>query len=442
MMEQKVKKAYRRIEKYLANTSWMMSEKILNLGLSFLVMIFMTRYLGPDQYGILAYAISLVSLFSVAGHVGLNGLVVRELVTFPDAQDEVMGTSFMLKGVGYLVGLILLLSFTFLTEEYQSMGFWILIILAISLLFLPLDIIDFWFQSQLEAKYTAISRAASLISSSMIRLAFVFFGTNLIYFAYANLIQAAFTALFLLFFYQNKSKLSITKWRASLTRAKELLSQGWMIFLGSIFAVIYLKIDQVMIKWLIGNDEVAFYAVSASLSEAWYFIPVAITASFFPKLIELKKTNSSLYDRRFQQIFDLLFITAFIVAVVVSIVAEPVINLMFGEAYKSSAAILVVHIWASLFIFMRAAFSKWILIEQALMFSLVTQGLGALVNIALNLFLIPEYGGLGAAYATLFSYMMASYVALAFHSKTRKVFWMMSLAVISPLRYSFPKKTH
>lgn len=435
LMLNKLPMFYSRIQVYLENTSWIMAEKFLNMSISFLVMILVARYLGPEQFGIFAYGISLVALFAIAGHVGLSGLVVRELVKHPQTKEEIMGTSFALKGLGYLVGLILLLLFAFLTEANNSPEFWIVIILAISLLFQPFDVIDYWFQSRLEAKYTAISRTIGLLASSVIKVLLVVASADLIVFGLAHIVQSLIAAILLLLFYRYKSNLSVKDWRVSLSRARELFSQGWVVFLGSIFAVIYLRVDQVMLKWLVGTEAVGVYAVAATLSEAWYFVPVAIVGSFFPKLLELKNSNPNLYRKRLQQIFDLLFIIALVVAVIVTLLAQPIISIVFGVSYIYSSDILVVHIWAALFIFMRAAFSKWILIENVLIFSLITQGMGAVANVLFNLWLIPKYGGIGAAYATLFSYSMASYLALIFYGKTRPVFWMMSLSIVSPLRY-------
>lgn len=439
-MINKLKTFYKRIQIYLANTSWIMAEKIAVMGLAFAVTVVLARYLGPEQFGILAYAISLVSLFAVAGQVGLSGLVVRELVKDPENKNTIMGTSFVLKGLGYLIGFSLVLTTAFLTEPFGSVEFWVLLIIAFSLIFKPLDVIDFWFQSFLQAKYIAISATVAAVISSALKLLLVFLGAQLVLFAVASLIQAVIGAILLISFFVTKSKLKVTDWQFSKDKAKELFSQGWVVFLGSIFAVIYLKVDQVMLKWLVGTEEVGIYALAASLSEAWYFVPAAIVASFFPKLIKLKQESPKQYHHRLQQLFDFLFVIALVVAVLVTLLAQPIISTLFGEAYLGAIPILVVHIWAALFIFMRAAFSKWILIENVLMFSLITQGLGALANVALNFWLIPLYGGLGAAYATLFAYAMASYIALLFHTKTRVVSFMMTKSFFAPIRYILLRK--
>jgi len=426
---------YRRVQVYLENTLWVISEKLFQMGLSVLVIILLARYLGPEQFGILSYGLSVISIFAMAGHVGLSGLVVRELVKNPDRQEEVLGTSIVLKGIGYFIGFLLLLVFAFISEPEYSIGFWVLIILSFSILFRPIDVIDFWFQSRLEAKFTAISKMIALLVSSLLTIALVFSEVELVLFTLPIVIQSILTAILLLVFYKYKSVIGGGKWCFSSTKAKELIKQGVLVFLGSIFAVVYLKVDQVMLKWMVGVEEVGIYSVASTLSEAWYFLPVAIVSSLFPKLINLRESNPLMYKARLQQIFDLLFLIAMVIATIVSFVADPLIEYLFGKAFHDSGEVLVIHIWAAVFIFMRAAFSKWILIENVLIFSLITQGLGAMSNIILNWFFIPTYGAVGAAYATLISYAVSSYLALIFYSRTREVFVMMSLAILSPLRY-------
>ncbi len=430
---------YTKVKKYLHNTLWIMGDKITNLGVGFLVTVVVARYLGPEDFGIFSYAISVAALFSAAGHMGLSGLVVREIVKKPDERGVTLGTTLALKFIGMALGYTLLLIYAMAYEGVSSIEFTAVAIAGAVLLFKPFDIIDFWFQAFVQARYVTYARLTGLAVSSVLKLLFVFLGFSVVYFVAANLIQAIAIAIAFLFVYKIKSSLKVAEWRFSWAKAKELFSQGCVIYLGSIFAVIYLKVDQVMLRWFEGSEAVGIYAVAAQLSEAWYFVPVAIVASFFPKLIKLKEENPEQFNKRLQQLFDLLFILALGVAIVMTLLSEWIITLFFGAYYIDSASVLVIHIWAAIFIFMRAAFSKWILIENALVFSLITQGAGALVNVALNYFLIPSFGVQGAAYATLISYAFASFFSLLIYSKTRPVFIMMLKSIFSPFRYSIVK---
>ena len=403
--------------------------------LSFGVSILLARYFGPELFGVWSYALSLVGLFAIAGHMGLSGLAVRELVSGSEIVHETLGTVFVLKLLGMCAGVTLLLLYTFTYETVGSVEFWVLLIAGLSLSLRAFNVIQFWFESQVQARYAAIAQLVTLFFVAGYKIALILSDTTLVLFASSAVLEAALSAILLVAVYRKTTGASPLSWKFSGVRAKKFLKKGGLIFLGSIFAMIYMKIDQVMLRWLVGPSEVGVYAVAARLSEIWYFIPTAIVASFFPRLISLGKQNEDLFNHRLQQVFDLLFVIALCVAICVSLCSSPLINLLFGESYGKSATILNIHIWAGLFIFMRAALSKWILIEDLLVFSLVTTSFGALFNVALNFLLIPEFEGVGAAWATLISYSIASYFTLILSRRTRKMFMMMTIAAVSPIRY-------
>jgi len=397
-----------------------------------------TRYLGPERFGMLSYAISLTALFASASHMGLGGLVVREIVKNKEERSVILGTSLALKMIGALLGYALLMLYAYKSEGWLTENFYLILLVSTTMLVLPFSgIITFWFESQVQGKYISVAQLSGALSGAALKVLFVVLGASLTYFAFAHIVQSLITGALLLFLFQKRSIFSIASWKFSVDKAKELLASGWVIFLGSFFAVIYLKIDQVMLRWMVGDTAVGVYSVASTMSEVWYFIPTAIVASFFPRLIELKKEDSGLYHKKLQQIFDILFIIALAVAIAVNLLAPHLIGLLFGAVYQDAGAILVIHVWAALFIFMRAALSKWILVENLLVFSMITQGFGALVNVILNFYLIPLFGGQGAAIATLISYATASYFSLLVTPKSREVFVMMSRAMLSPVRLPY-----
>lgn len=419
---------------YIKNTFWLLAEKLLRLTAGLFVGVLVARYLGSEQYGILAYALSLVAIFNSVIHMGLGGLVVRELVKKPEQIQETLGTVFVLKCSASVVATAGFILVVYISEIVYSPQFWSLLIASAAILFQPFQVIDFWFEAQVQGCNSALVKSCALLITSILKIALVFSGAQLLAFVFASTLEAVFLAIFFVWVYISKAKLSLLSWRASKTTAKTLLGQSWLVMVGSFFAIIYLKIDQVMLKWLSGANEVGVYAVAAQLSEVWYFVPVSIVASFYPKLIKLKEDNTSAYNKRMQQIYDLLCFLGFTLALATTFVAQPLINLLYGAQYQEAGVVLAIHIWAGVFIFMRALLSKWILIENELVFSLLTQGFGAVANVLLNLYLIPLYGMYGAAIATLISYAVASYFALLFYQKTRPVFWMMTKSLFFPLR--------
>ncbi|WP_198597269.1 flippase [Gracilimonas amylolytica] len=420
------------VRKYTLNTSWMMGEKILAIALTMVTSIIVARYLGPEKFGILSYAISLSSLFAIATHMGLSGLAVRELVNKPKETPELMGSIFGVKFIGAMIAFTGYLVFINLFSDKSSTEFWVLILVSVTIFLKPFEVFDYWFQAKVKAKYSSIVRSVSITAVSILKIILVITSAGLLEIAATYVVQTVIVITLFTYFFIKKADIQIRNWSFNINKVKELLGEGWMLMLGAIFAMVYLKIDQIMLRWIVGADEVGIYSVAARISEAWYFIPTIIVSSIFPKLLELKKENPEKFHRRLQQLFNFLFLIALGLAILISFISTPLIETLYGLEYQKAAIILSIHIWAGVFIFMRAAFSKWVLVEDAVAFSLITQGLGALVNIILNIILIPYFQGFGAAVATICSYSMASYIALLFYKKSRPVFWMMTKAIFSP----------
>jgi len=189
-----------------------------------------------------------------------------------------------------------------------------------------------------------------------------------------------------------------------------------------------------MLSQMTTDTIVGIYSVAVRLSEVWYFIPIAIVSSFFPSLLKAKAQGIEIYHSKLQKIYDLLVYIALILAIPITFLGTPFIKLLYGDAYEEAGQILSIHIWASVFIFMRSLLSKWLIAENLFVFSFVTHTSGAVVNILLNLILIPQLGGIGAAIATLISYATASYFSLFLNSKTWDMAMMMTKALIVPIR--------
>jgi len=428
---------YKRYSKYVSNTLWIFSGKIIGIGLSFISVVLVARHLGPQDFGSLSYALSAIGIVAVVGHLGLSGLVVRDLVKHPDECNTILGTVGFLKIAAMGCGYIIIALVIGVLEGFNNIEFCLVAISGSSLLLLPSETINFWFQSCVQAKYTSSVDIISGLSATALKVLLAIGGFSVIYFSFVPVLNALISACLLIVLYNKTSEIKLAHWKVSISKAKELISQSWMIYLGSFFAVIYLKVDQLMLRWLANTNEVGQYAVASQISEAFYFIPTAIVVSFFPRLISLHKQSILLFNLRLQHLFDSLTALSLVLIIAVSISFQHLLPILFGAAYSGSISILIVHIWSGVFIFQRALFSKWILIEGLLEFSLITQGFGALANIGLNFLLIPKLGGIGAAYATLFSYATASFLSLFFYKKTRPVFWQMTLAFLSPIRYSF-----
>lgn len=421
--------------KALKNTNWLMLEKLLLLPLGLVLNVLLARHLGVEQLGHYSYILSLIFLVGPVATMGLGSLITRELVNHPNDKASILGASLLVRLMGCLVVMLGLFGYACFQSKQEQQ--WLLI-LGVAQVFSAFSFIDFFFQAKLTVKYSAFARLGTQIILFALRLTAILLDSSLQIFIWLFAVELLVNAVLFVGFYWYSSG-SPTRWILDFKRAKGLLSQSYLLIFSGIAAVIYLKIDMVMLAKIAGHGETGLYAVASRLSEIWYFIPAAMVSSFFPMLLKSRQQDTELYKRKLQKLCDLLFIMSVVVILPVVWLSAPVIELLYGRDYVAASSILSVHIFAGVFIFMRALLSKWLIAEDLLRFSLISQGLGAVSNVAFNFLFIPKYGAIGAAWATLISYACASYFALFFSSHTRSFAFIMTRAMTFPLRLVFQR---
>ena len=422
------------LRKIIGNTGWLFGEYGLKLVVGSIVGVLLARYLGPEQFGIYNYALAFVVLLEPISSLGLNAIITRNIVRNPEAKEEILGTAFAMRLIGGFLSLIIIVSLNWLLQPDNLLLILFVGLLSIGNLFKAFQVIDFWFQSQVLSKYVVIAKSLTLLISFAIKITLIFVEAPLIAFIAASAIELIFIGVGLVIAYQICGQ-KILDWRFKFTCGQKLILRSWPLIISGFGAALYLKIDQIMLAQFVTKTDLGIYAVAASISEIWYFIPRAIVSSIFPSLLKTREESPKNYNNKLQKLYDFLFCTSLLITVPVTFAATPLLTVLYGQAYRQAGLILSIHIWASLFIFMRAALSKWLIAEDLLKFSLVTHGLGAIANVTLNLFLIPKLGGIGAAIATVISYAVASYLALFIHPKTYHTARMMTLALTSPIRF-------
>lgn len=430
-------------KKALTNTAWLFSEKIITLGITFVVNVFLARYLAPEQYGQYNFVLSFLALITPFTSLGLNALVTREIVN-GRGQHKVLTCSLALRVIGGIIGavlsIILLIAFSASIKVVNTDWLLIAAIINIPSAFY---VIEFYFQAEVASKYLVFIRVSTLIISSLAKISGLFFQLDLGFFIWVFFVEfivraALYVCGYLYYNRQFKQPITQQSFQWDSSYSLELLGQSKWLILSGFMSVIYLKIDQIMLGQMSGASELGIYSVAAKLSEVWYFFPVALTASFFPKLLK-SRNNKEHYTKQLEYLCATLLWMAIIIAIFVTLLGPWLVPFAFGDAYSLSVGILNVHIWAGCFIFMRALLSKWLIAEGLLKFSLVSHGIAAIVNITLNYILIPEFGGMGAAVATLISYASSSYFVLWLQPRTRFMAVIMSKSVFFPFHFVFSK---
>ncbi|MEW2921825.1 flippase [Muricauda sp. ANG21] len=413
--------------RYLKNTSWLMGEKVLRLLIALSVGVWVTRYLGPEQFGILSYAQSFVGIFSALSSLGLNDIIIRELVKSEDRKELILGSSFGLQTLGSSV-IMLILIVNIYYNDNEPLTNKIIIILGLLTFVNSFNVIASYFHSQVKSRFYAMAGLVGVFISALLKVYLILGGYSLIYFVYVLAFDVIFLCSGLVWFYM-KSGQSLFAWKFSWPMAKNLLKDAWPLILSGIIVSIYMKIDQVMIKEYLGNSEVGQYSAAVRLSEAWYFIPTIICSSLFPAIINAKLKDDTLYMERLQKLYNLMVVLGAVIIVPVLLFSDWMINILYGEAFQRSAGVLNIHILGSVFVFLGVANQKWFISENFQAYNIICLGIGMLANIALNILMIPKMGIMGAAYATLVSQFMASVLAPVLFTKTRNSFYMMLKAL-------------
>ena len=417
------------LRKVIANTTWLFADKILQLGVGLLVGLWVARYLQPERFGLLNYAIATAGLFAPIASLGLSSIVIRDLSRDSSNKEEILGTAFVLKNIGSLIALFLTVGTVIILNPTEPDTQLLVVIAAFVTLFQPFETIDFWFQSQVQSKYTVMSTNGAYLIMSIVKVTLINLRASLIAFSWIFSAEYALRALGFVIVYQANGN-QILRWRFSQKLAWELLKQSWPMILSDFMIFIYMQIDQIMIKQLTSAEELGLYAAAVKVSGLWYFVPMAIVGSVFPSIVKAKDSSETLYTDRLQKLLYLMSLISYAVAIPVTLFAQPIVTLLYGKNYLGAAPSLAVLIWAGLFVCLGIARNTWLIAEGLLNFSAATTAVGAVVNIILNFILIPRYGGLGAGIATLIAQMTASYLAHALYPQTRKMFWMQTKALL------------
>jgi len=421
------------VRRILSNTGWLFIDRIVRMGLGLLVGLWVARYLGPEQFGIFNYATAFITIFSVIASMGLETSVVRDLVRNPENAPEILGTTFVLRLLGAVTAYGAACATIWIMHPQDPVTVWAVAILGAGMIFQATDTIDLWFQAKVRAKFTVIAKSAAFFALSLAKVALILNGAPLLAFVWAGLTELALGMAALCLSYHIAGG-EFRAWRFSTAQAIAQLKDGWPLVLSAFSVIIYMKIDQVMLGGMRGNAEVGIYSAAVRLSEVWYFIPTAIATSVYPTIVASKEVDEGLYLNRIQMLYDYTVWIFLIIAAPISLLSGPLVTLLFGPDYREAGIILAIHIWSSIFVSLGVARGKWLVTEGLMRFAMLTQMMGCISNILLNLLLIPKMGGTGAAIATLISYAIASYLSCFFHPKTWHAGRMLTLALVAPVR--------
>jgi len=393
--------------RYFKNSSWMLTEYALKIISAIFVSIYVARYLGPENFGVLSYVLAIVAIFMAISRLGMESILVRDLAKHPEQSKAYMGTAFSLMFVTAIISVIVLSMMTYFVESDSQIKLYIWII-STGLIFQAFLAIDYSFQAQVKAKYSSIAKSFALAISSIIKIYLVGIQADLLLFAIAYALDYFVVAFMLINTYIIKKQPSfLLAYNKKLV--KPLLKSAWPMMLSAIAAMLYMRIDQIMIKEMLDAHQLGLYAAATKIYEGWIIVPYVLCISLLPAIVAFKSSVPEKYEENFTKLFALVFWTGIIVAVIATLGGEWIIRLTFGEAFVGASSVLAIVMWTAAFTSLGTVSARYLTVEGMEKKITLRTFVALFVNVILNLILIPNYGINGAAIATFITLLISSY---------------------------------
>jgi O-antigen/teichoic acid export membrane protein len=405
------------------NIGWLFFDKVMRMGVGLLVTLWVARYLGPQQFGLLNFGLAFVALFGTIGTLGLPSIAVRDIVQAPSRADETLGTTLLLQLMGGTTAFLASVGTIGLLRPEDPTATAIVAILGAGLVFKSAESLKYWFEARVQSKYPVWVENAIFVGASAGKIVLIIGQASVVAFAWLALGQVAAVAIGLVMLYSVKGG-ELLLLRPAVPRAISLLKDSWPLALAGVSVMIYMRIDQIMLGQLDSDRSVGIYSAAVRISEVWYFIPTVVVASVFPAIVNAKAKGEELYMRRLQQLHDLLVIITLAVAVPMTFLSTWVVVGLFGHEFAAAGPVLAIHIWSAVFVSLSIASGKWFIIENRQILTFQRAIVGAGVNVGLNMVWIPAAGSIGAAYATVVSYAVSALLVDLLQSETRPLFLM------------------
>jgi PST family polysaccharide transporter len=399
----------------LYNSGWLLFDKIARLLLGLLVGAWVARYLGPVAYGEVAYVLAYLAFFQVAVTLGLDGIVVRDLAKPRSSAGTLLGSVLLMRfGVGFMAWIVAV-SIMIFTKGWHDQSVVLVAIAGGALVFQTTDTIDLWFQSQSQSRRTVIAKLGSYFFSNGIRVVLVFAHASLTWFVCVVLVDAIVSSVGLVLVYRKTVRNVYWVWNYEV--AKKLIKESWPYMVSGLFVIIYMRIDQIMIREMLGSKDLGLYAVILPISSAWNVIPIVICSSLAPYISRIKFENEKKYYYSLLHVFRFFLILGILLSIVIAFLSEPIVGVLYGSAYAGAGSVLAIHIFTNVPVFMGVAQGLWFTNENRTSVLMRNTMVGGVVAIMANYFLLPSMGVKGAAVSAVLSFFASGIFLNLFGAK-------------------------
>ena len=409
------------------NAGWLIGGKVVQMVINLLVGLLTARYLGPSGYGLINYAAAYTGFFTAFCTLGINSVLVKEFVDNRGREGEILGTSLVLRALSSFLSAITIISIVSIVDRNEPTTILVVALCSIGVVFHVFEVFHYWFQSRLASKTSAICTLAAYIVTAAYRVVLLVLGAEVEWFALATSVDYICLAVLLLLAYRKHQGGAL---RVSLPYARTLLSKSCHFILSSLMVAVYVQTDKIMLKQMVGEAEVGYYATASTTAVVWCFILQAIVDSCYPGIAQAYSSDREEFKRRCRQLYAIIFYVSVTASLLYTLLARPLIRIMYGEAYLPAVAPLRIVTWYTAFSYLGVARNSWVVCENRQRYLKYVYAAAAVANVALNFLLIPPFGAVGAAVASLVAQVVTTMVAPFFIRGMRENSVMMVEAIL------------
>lgn len=429
-MGKKKKKERSLASSFASNTAWQIAQQIYSMFISLVIGAISARYLGPSNYGLLNYGTSLINLMTTLTALGLDEVVMNDLVRDVDSRNEIIGTALVMRLVASVCGIFAIMSIVMALEPNNKLLWTVTFLQSFQLIGNLYHVYNYWYQVELKSKFVSIAFIIGLTCASIWRVVMLIKNTDVRFFALTASIQSLVVLAVVIVCFKREAHMRL-KWNCA--RAKSLLSRSYHFIISAIAIMIYMQMDKIMIGKMLGEEPLGYYSAASMVANLWLFVPRALINSARPIVLEGKSVESegdeSEYHNRLAKLVFGMILLGVMVGIAFTVFGKLIVMIMYGKKYAPAVPVLYILIWASGLAQLGSVNGIWIASEGYNKWLKYTTFFGAFVNLGLNYILIGKIGITGAAIATLVAQFSVQFIAPLFFRELRQYYVIYGMAL-------------
>ena len=395
--------------KFSNNASWIIGAKVYQMAVNLVISMLTARFLGPANFGLINYAASYVALFTSLCTLGINNVIVNELINNRNIQGRLLGSSISMRLASSVLSLVTILALAWGLNPDEPLTRQVVLIYSTTLIFQCFDTLNYWYQSNLMSRVSSRIAIIGYTAGAVYKTVLLVLGKDVRWFAFSHALECAFVAVLLVVFYSREMGRS-QPLRWSPQEGRVLLKKSYHFILSGLMVAVYGQMDRIMLKEMLGETSVGYYSAAYTVCTAWPFVLTAIIDSARPIILEEYKAGSAMYETHIIRLYSAIVYISLAVGVVMTVFSKPVILLLYGREYLPARGALCILCWFAAFSYLGGARSVYSVPQGKQKYEKYLAAAGAVCNLVLNALMIPLWGINGAAAATLITQIFTNVI--------------------------------